>query len=116
REVERAVSAAIRIIPFRIEDAVPTDAMEYYLGSHHWLDAMTPPLQQHLERLAMTIKTLVAPDLATSPYTEKPRTVNPAPTRSESPEPESIRPAAASSRASVPPRRPRRRRLPEPGS
>src|SRR6476469_9863778 len=58
REVERAVAAAIPIIPFRIEDIVPSDALEYFLGSHHWLDAITPPLQHHLERLAETVKML----------------------------------------------------------
>lgn len=39
REVERAVSAERTIIPFRIEDVVPTGAMEYALASTHWLDA-----------------------------------------------------------------------------
>jgi len=30
--------------------------MEYYLGTIHWLDALTPPLERHLQRLAQTVK------------------------------------------------------------
>ena len=55
REVERAVAKGAIVIPFRIENVVPTDAMEYFMSSTHWLDAFTPPLQVHLEKLADTI-------------------------------------------------------------
>jgi adenylate cyclase len=33
--------------------------MEYFLGDIHWLDAMTPPLENHLQQLAITIKALL---------------------------------------------------------
>jgi hypothetical protein len=56
REVERAVSKGMPIIPLRIEDITPTKSMEYFLGSIHWLDALTPPLERHLERLRETVK------------------------------------------------------------
>jgi hypothetical protein len=56
REVERAVSKGIPIIPLRIEDVLPTSSMEYFLGSIHWLDALTPPLEKHLERLRETVQ------------------------------------------------------------
>jgi TIR domain len=55
REVERAVNWRIPIIPMRIEDVVPTEALEYFLSSPHWLDAFTPPLERHLEYLAKVI-------------------------------------------------------------
>jgi hypothetical protein len=51
REIERAVSKGLTIIPFRIEEITPTEAMEYYLGAIHWLDAITPPLTRHLGQL-----------------------------------------------------------------
>ncbi len=41
REIERAVSKGKVIIPFRIEDILPTKSMEYALSNTHWLDAMT---------------------------------------------------------------------------
>jgi hypothetical protein len=52
REVERAVHHGLVIVPFRIEDVVPGSNLEYFLGTPHWLDALTPPLEAHLERLA----------------------------------------------------------------
>jgi hypothetical protein len=60
REVERAVSRGMMIIPFRVEDTVPTKSMEYFLGPNHWLDAMTPPLEQHIERLERAIHSMAA--------------------------------------------------------
>jgi predicted amidophosphoribosyltransferase len=59
REVERAVNKSIPIIPVRIENVVPTKAMEYFLSSPHWLDALTPPIEKHLEKLAETILALL---------------------------------------------------------
>ncbi|MFC2063625.1 TIR domain-containing protein [Chloroflexota bacterium] len=56
REVERAVAKDVIIIPFRIENIDPTGAMEYFLFSDHWLDAITPPLEKHIQKLATTIQ------------------------------------------------------------
>jgi hypothetical protein len=64
REIERAVSKGVPIIPVRIEEAVPTKSMEYFLGAIHWLDALTPPLENHLQRLAETVKALLQVDTA----------------------------------------------------
>jgi hypothetical protein len=60
REVERAVSRGVPILPLRIEDVPPSEAMEYYISSRHWLDALNPPLEQHLVRLADTVKFLLS--------------------------------------------------------
>jgi len=51
KEVERAVSHGIAIIPFRIEDFMPTDSMELYISSAHWLDAITPDMKNHIKKL-----------------------------------------------------------------
>lgn len=59
REVERAVNAGVPIIPVRIENVVPTEAMAYFMSTVHWLDAMTAPLDGHLQRLARSIKALL---------------------------------------------------------
>ena len=59
REVERAVSRAIPIIPLRIEDIVPAHSLAYFIGNVHWLDAMTPPLDAHLGRLVESVKALL---------------------------------------------------------
>lgn len=52
REVERAVAKGLTIIPVRIEEVVPERALEYFISSVHWLDAITPPIDAHLGLLA----------------------------------------------------------------
>ena len=59
REVERAVGKGLAVVPVRIENVVPSKAMEYFLSSPHWLDAIEPPIEQHLERIVRTIRTLI---------------------------------------------------------
>ncbi len=56
REVERAVKDEVIIIPFRIDNIDPTGDMAYFLATEHWLDAITPPLEKHIEKLASTIQ------------------------------------------------------------
>jgi tetratricopeptide (TPR) repeat protein len=51
REVCNAVSNQIPIIPFRIENILPSGAMNYFLSTVHWFDAITPPLEDHISRL-----------------------------------------------------------------
>lgn len=60
REIERAVDSVIPVIPFRIEDVLPCRSLQYFIGPQHWLDAWTPPLEQHLYRLTETIKALLS--------------------------------------------------------
>lgn len=54
-EVNEAFNKGIVIIPFRIQDVQPTRSFQYYIGRTHWLDALTQPLEQHIEKLAATI-------------------------------------------------------------
>jgi hypothetical protein len=61
REVHRAFAKNLTVIPIRVENAKPTGTLEYYLGSVHWLDAMTPPLEKHLETVAKQVKALLLP-------------------------------------------------------
>lgn len=51
REVERAVHKDLRILPFRIEDVLPSRSLEYFLSSQHWLDGFPSPRAPHYERL-----------------------------------------------------------------
>jgi hypothetical protein len=60
REIERAVNAAIPVVPFRIEDVLPSKTLEYFISTQHWLDALTPPLEQHLQYLATTMRAMLA--------------------------------------------------------
>ncbi|MGO9605386.1 MAG: TIR domain-containing protein [Candidatus Binataceae bacterium] len=56
REVERAVSKEQIIVPVRVEDIKPTGDFEYFLGTPHWLDAISQPFEQHLEKIADSAK------------------------------------------------------------
>jgi hypothetical protein len=74
REVERAITVGIPLIPVRIEDVVPTESLAYFMGTVHWLDAMTPPFEDHLVKLADTLKGLLqarapSPSGSTAPFT-----------------------------------------------
>src|ERR1700733_16271968 len=51
REVERAVHKQVPVLPFRIEDVVPSKSLEYFLSSQHWLDGFAPPREAQYERV-----------------------------------------------------------------
>lgn len=51
REINSAVSRNRPIIPLRTEDFLPSEAMEFYLGPTHWLDAFPEILDVHLDKI-----------------------------------------------------------------
>jgi hypothetical protein len=61
REVERAVHRQLGILPFRIEDVLPSKSLEYFLSSQHWLDAFPPPRERHYARLSAHLRTVLDP-------------------------------------------------------
>lgn len=77
REVERAVSKGLMLIPFRIEDVRLSKSMEYFLSSSHWLDALTPPLEEHVQRLAETVQVLLSKTAQAAVSTEIAREPSP---------------------------------------
>ena len=60
REVERAVAKGVTIIPLRIEDVPLGKTLEYFISTPHWMDALSRPLEPHVDRLAQTIRSLLA--------------------------------------------------------
>ena len=62
REVAKAFSLGLAVIPFRIENVVPHGSLAYFLGTVHWLDAITAPLDRHLGDLTERVKQLLAND------------------------------------------------------
>ena len=59
REIERTVGHGIPILPLRVDDVVPSSSLEYFISNAHWLDAITPPMEQHLDHLVGTIRLLL---------------------------------------------------------
>jgi hypothetical protein len=59
REIERTVGHGIPILPFRVDDVVPSPSLEYFISNAHWLDALTPPMEEHLQHLVGTVRLLL---------------------------------------------------------
>lgn len=76
REVQLAANSRLHIVQFRIDAVVPSDDLEYYLSGPHWLDAVTPPLENHLAQLQTSVKALLAlpPTGETRKAAQAPRT------------------------------------------
>ena len=56
REVERAVSKGVRILPLRVEDVPLSKSLEYFVSTPHWLDAVTLPFESHLNKLLKCVQ------------------------------------------------------------
>jgi eukaryotic-like serine/threonine-protein kinase len=64
KEVDRAVHHGLAIIPLRLEDVPMTKQLEYYVSDVHWLDALTPPLERHINKLSSVVQMLLKMDEA----------------------------------------------------
>lgn len=78
REAERAMHNSKPIIPFRIEDVPMSPGLEFFLASCHWLDAMTPPLDSHIDSLALSVKRLMGEEVVRKPVETTPPAPKPA--------------------------------------
>lgn len=64
REVNLAVSNDVTIIPFKMTESLPTQGMQYYLSTVHWLDALTTPLDQSIKRLDVQVRANLSGEVA----------------------------------------------------
>src|SRR5665811_1011413 len=87
REIERTVGHGIPILPLRVDDVVPSSSLEYFISNAHWLDAITPPMEQHLDHVVGTVRLLLdraheaaaaATDAAHPPVVASPHAPEPA--------------------------------------
>jgi formylglycine-generating enzyme required for sulfatase activity len=62
KEVDRAVHHGLAIIPLRLEDVPMSKQLEYYVSDVHWLDALTPPLEKHINKLCKVVQMLLTID------------------------------------------------------
>ena len=70
REIERAVNRGLDILPFRIEDVIPSKSLEYFISTQHWLDATTDDFDKHLDELYVCVKALLEGDEQVSQATK----------------------------------------------
>ncbi len=71
REVDRAVHFGLPVINLRLEDIPMSKQLDYYLSSVHWLDAKTPLLEEHINKLSGVVKILLRKDRAREEDLEK---------------------------------------------
>ena len=67
REVAKAFSSGLAVIPFRIKDVLPNQSLSYFLDTVQWLDASAPTLQKHLGTLSDRVKKLLVDETTRKP-------------------------------------------------
>lgn len=63
-EIERAVSHRVTIMPFRIEKVQPSEDLELFISSCHWLDAYTPPMEPKIGQLVAAVRSVLGVEAA----------------------------------------------------
>jgi len=59
REVAKAFSAGLAVIPFRIGEVLPNQSLSYFLDTVQWLDATEQPAERHLEALTGRVEAML---------------------------------------------------------
>src|SRR6201981_2032873 len=72
REVAKAFSSGLAVIPFRLKDVLPNQSLGYFLDTVQWLDASAPPLQKHLGTLSEQVKKLLVDETTPKQTTRTP--------------------------------------------
>lgn len=78
REINHALNKKKTIIVFRVKDVPPQGIFDLLKSNYQWLDAFTPPLQDHIDKLAAAVqghlKITPVPSsrgLLSNPFTER---------------------------------------------
>jgi TIR domain len=72
REVEREVHKQVSILPFRLENVLPSKSLEYFLSAQHWMDAFPPPRDAHYARLVSYLRARLGDTPARDPASTQP--------------------------------------------
>jgi TIR domain/NACHT domain len=67
REVAKAFSSGLAVIPFRIKHVSPSQSLGYFLDTIQWIDASAPPLQEQLGTLSERVKKLLGDETTRTP-------------------------------------------------
>lgn len=51
----------IKIIPFHVADQQIEPEAKFFISRLHWIDAMTPPMEEHIDKLAELITNMLSP-------------------------------------------------------
>jgi len=58
-EVEKAFGIGVPVFPFRIREVEPSKKLELFIRRVHWLDALTPPIEQQINNLANAVRSVL---------------------------------------------------------
>jgi serine/threonine-protein kinase len=58
-EIDNAFSKHVPIIMLRLEDVRPSQSLEYYLNKSQWFDALTAPVEKHLDVLSDSVQSIL---------------------------------------------------------
>ena len=72
REVAKAFSLGLAVIPFRTEEVAPNRSLSYFLETVHWLDAFPSPPDSYFGALVEQIKRLLEQPAVIDPGTQQP--------------------------------------------
>ena len=78
-EIVNALDAGKIVFPFRIEDIAPSGGLQFHLSRVHWLDAMSPPLEAHIDNLVENAKRQLGQPVAERVLPPRPPPPQPAP-------------------------------------
>ena len=114
REVAKAFSLGLAVIPFRTEEVTPNRSFSYFLETVHWLDAFPSPTDSYFGALAEQIKRLLQQPATIDPGTQQamPKLVAvnaPAPAAAPQTPPIPQKPSAPQALPAAPPASPARR-------
>ena len=62
KEVTEATRTCEYLLPFKVDDEMLSDRLQYHLGPCHWLDAVNPPLEKRIDELLERIMHLSEDD------------------------------------------------------
>ena len=76
REVERAVTKGDPVIPVRIENVMPSTALELFVSATHWIDAWSGDFAAHMDRLVQDLAERPSATAAGSPNVARPGVID----------------------------------------
>jgi serine/threonine protein kinase len=59
QEVLQALEHHLTIVPIRLQDIPFSKGLRFHLGAAHWLDALTPPFESHLQVIADRVEAVL---------------------------------------------------------
>lgn len=59
KELNLAISHNLVIVPFKIDNSLPSGSMEYFLADMHWLDAIDGNMQEQIDKLTEVIQSVL---------------------------------------------------------